>query len=388
MTGRFAVLGARSYDANSQLEPPAAIVTIPHANLDEQHDHTLVPLLNDIHTSAELVEPINALIWGNTTLSGTADEDEVYALNYFESLEIAHLVREEVTSDGQLLRVTAMSDVLRPISVRPTGRFHTIRSNYMDWVIVDALRQKLSLETPIIWIDSDTPYLSHETIPNLIKALRDQEAYFPHANLVVCSQRGMTIPTADAPIPEKVTALYGMVRGMIEGNLQPCEPRGYVEESGMAMTLRTYLTLGGVHLPFDERHSFVMGESSGLLRAARYMLDKSIPLVSYVPGTNMGFSDRRFRRLAETVKPVMIPKSEDGEGYTDFTALNVSSQINVDTGTTAHRPATTTRADLWEMVRFMEHRQVSRPNTTTKQVLSTAQLKEVGELIVRWGFTD
>lgn len=389
-TGRFNVLASSNHLAEERTEPPGAIIAIPHATVADRDSRTLVPLLHGIHEAAEVIGPIEPLIWGNETTPLSANQTQKTRIHNRAFTAQRHLIQElysdPLLNDG-LLRITAVQSMLDL-----KERFHKIRSDSMEWIAIDALKRNLSPDVPIIWFDSDTPFVARDTIPALVGALKSRQAHFPHANLVVCQDdKWAEVPSSDVPYDEKVTALYGLTRWLIESQLKAHEPRGYVEESGLAMTLKTYLKIGGVILPPPAARVNPIGESKGLLYMARLMhtmLGRDVPLVSYVPNTLMGFSDRRFRHQAALFPPISLPQGEEGDDYIDYTAVHQNdSETGAAAGPSPPRPATA--AELHAMVEFMVQRQESRPGAETKPALTIEHRRYLSRLIDEWtGHTE
>lgn len=255
-------------------------------------------------------------------------------------------------------------------SMHKYQNFNHIRTCAVEAVCWDAaVVRGLPASHPVVWLDADTPYIGYDAIEKLVAPLRNKEAHFTHANLLLTSEGDSGMPIAQRTDAEKITAVYSLTRRMIERNLAPTDNRGYVEESGLAFTIDTFYRAGGVGTSNPN-----IGESRGLLARAKQLLDPSIPLLKYIPDAKIANSDRRFKHIARTGPPIRLPQSEDGDDYLDY--LSMESEKH-DTSV-----RTTNRASLEEMVTFMDTRQQTR----TGHQLTSKQRRHLGQAITRLGF--
>ncbi len=174
---------------------------------------------------------------------------------------------------------------------------------------------------------------------------------------------------AERTTAEKVAAIYSLARKLIEHNLAPTDNRGYVDESGLAMTMGAFLKSGGVSTSDPS-----VGESRGLLRRAKNLLDPTIPLLKYIPNARIGNSDRRFVQIARTQPPIALPKSEDGDDYVDY--------LSMEPAVPDEPLYVTTRESLEEMISYMDDRQYDR----TGHRLTPRQCRHLGQTVTRFGF--
>jgi len=141
-----------------------------------------------------------------------------------------------------------------------------VRSDYMDAVTVGAVKRGYSFEHPIIWLDVDTNYMSPNTLKDLSSGVRNFEALMLHANLrfSIDWANGKKMKELD-PATKAVIVREMQRRNHFKYDVEGANYHGarglaYVEESGLAFALGTYLQTYGV----DTNHG--MSESAYLKR--------------------------------------------------------------------------------------------------------------------------
>jgi hypothetical protein len=347
---------------------PAATITMPVEIVREQRGTIFHAVRQIARASDRLAAPLEVFMWANTALTSTSviplEEDRQHMLLAMNRLERLKDGLSALSLPPQIrLRLAHRFQM-------PGENFNQIRSRYMQHIVLEATGRKLPGHHPVIWLDADTPFIIPHAIPLLIDAVLSRRAHFVHANTVYSGSRRNAPPLAQRPEAEKVAALYALTRRMIERNLEPTDPRGYVEESGLAFSIETWRRTGGNALADPTK-----GESRTLLERGRAALDPAIPLLSYIERARIGNSYRRFERLAETHYPCELPGMEDGPEYVDFQNMTGSQPMQC-------RDRPVTNQDAWEMVGRMTARQEARTNTS----LTPAQVVRLERIIGRCAF--
>lgn len=271
--------------------------------------------------------------------------------------------------DRVRIRAVCMND--------PDLDFNYIRAEGTAALAIDSMRRRIRPDHPIVWLDGDTPFMARDAIAKILTALRERKAHFVRGHLVLASDRGR-IPAHKRPTEaEKIAGIYGLARQIIEEALDFNDPRGYVDESGLAFTVATYLLSGGVSVSDPN-----IGESKSLLiRGAQAQadnaLDPAIPLIGFVKDAVIGNSDRRFVKLAQCVSPKELPQSVAGDDYLDYIRLEQTALP------TRQNPVT--ESEVRQMVDSMFDRQKEHTPNFRIKPNRTAYLNSV---ISRCGFVS
>jgi len=249
--------------------------------------------------------------------------------------------------------------------------FSGIRSNYMDAVIMSSVGRAISLDHKVWWLDANMPFIGRDAIVECENAVDLNLGHFVKANLIYVGEEPSNRPLSDRSDAEKVAAVYAFTRRQLEWNLGPTDARGYVEEPGMVMTLRSYIASGGIATTNP-----LLGESRTMLRRANGRVDSAIPLVHHVRSARIGKTSRRFRVLAERYPAWKLAGSEEGDDYVSYTTL-----VNQDVPLRSDR---VTVDEVREMVRRMIAAQYRR----TGSGLTEAQAVRNDMFIAQCGFTN
>ena len=307
------------------------------------------------------IGPCEVAVWANTQFS-VRWQTMPEAMEAFEDWQNKFTDSGLFTPDFRLR--------LTHTFLKAHDNFNQIRAGYMDAIAIDALARHFPLDHPIIWLDADTPFIGHGAIRQMRDAIVARKGHFVKANMVLVGEEMDAPFLAQRPEHEKVAAIYALARRMIESNLGPTDPRGYVDESGFGMTLGTYLACGGVGISDP-----LLGESRTLLARGRAVLDSNIPLVYHLKNARVGNSYRLFARLAQTLDPWQLPDRQDGDDYTDYQTLSQQKNSPIRSGPVA-------ATGVHEMVRRMAARQEALTGTGLKD----SQERRLEKIIARCGF--
>jgi hypothetical protein len=344
-------------------EAPTRTVVIPVETMTESYDNLYRTLLA-LKRACRKLGRTEVVIWFNTGYSG----DLVVVQPAITRLEtwILALEQSRIAIPNFRLRLTHRfrSDL------SGLGDFNEVRAAYMDAIISEACPRYFRFMHPVWWLDADTPFITRNAIRLGERALAKRRGHFVKTNHQYSGDTPRLPVLSKRSDAEKVASVYALTRRMLERNLAPTDPRGYVEESGLLMALGNYMLCGGVGL-MDP----LLGESKTMLARASKVLDPAIPLVYHINAARIGNSYRRFRLLAATGKAYELAGSEEGENYQDSLAMTKIGLLTPRTDPVGV-------AEVRELVNRLIKLQYSRTQTH----LTAAQARQLDLFISRCEF--
>jgi hypothetical protein len=349
--------------ADEWVKAPARTVVIPVETMTESYTNLSRTLLA-LRRACQKLGRTEVIVWFNTGLAG----DHSVIQPTVDKLEtwILELQLSSIASCNFRIRVNhRFRDDLRG-----SGDFNEIRAAYMDAVIKESYPRHFRFSHPVWWLDADTPFISRNSIRLAEDALTEGRGHFIKTSHQYSGDTNGRPGLSRRSDAEKVAAVYALTRRMLERNLAPTDSRGYVEESGLLMTLGNYILCGGVGLADP-----LLGESKTMLKRAFTVLDPTVPLVYHINAARIGNSYRRFRLLAATGKAYELANSEEGEDYKDSMAM-------VRIGLFNPRTDPVVIAEVRELVNRLTQTQVCRTQTQ----LTASQARRLDLFINRCEF--
>ncbi len=301
-------------EKNNTIEPTMTIC-IPVA-LGVENSETFAQTLVNINNSATEGK-FEVIVWANTS-SKFASRDE--AQIKFNAL------LEEIS------RHTYSRLTIRPVFQfleSPEVTISNIRGNYMEAVVLDCQKRGFGLDHPILWLDADTTFVSNGSLEAIASSVRNGKGIFVHANLQF---------SADWATGEKLDSLDFATRAFIVTEIHRRQglrnrkefdpPVGYMEESGLAFSLATYLRAGGVNRTDgmnESAHLDIKFQNNYLLQEVRFknpqLLDElRSKYYYYLKSARIGTSGRNhFTYLSDLLGKKSTPQFRKGPVYELFT---------------------------------------------------------------------
>lgn len=313
-----------SLDLEKKKEPTMTIC-MPVA-LSVEDPVQIAEALSRINNSAVDGE-FEVIVWANTK-SGDLSEEDIQT-------KYAALTDELAKLDCPKLEIRPALQVLDETQATITN----IRGNYMEAVALDCQQRGYGPDHPVMWLDADTTFVSGGSLEAIADSVRTEKGIFVHANLQFSADWATGVPLDQLDSATKAFVANEIHRRQGQRNRAEFnDPAGYLEESGLAFSLGTYLLSGGVNRTYDineSAHLTLKYDQNylGPIRQAgneeRYReLDSKF--YHYIKAARIGSSGRRHYELAkkEGVDGLFDP-DVTGYGYGGlYSEMQPSSDAN------------------------------------------------------------
>jgi len=312
MMPNYALLG--NVKEREQQGETSGTIGVPVAILTENPD-TLADVIEKVSATAE--SSVDVVVWANAKYSSD-NEDEVKAeaqRNY------DYLVDKLQKIDNDDLRIQGGLQILPEDELFMS----VIRSNYMDAIAIDSVKQGYGFDHPILWVDADTTFISKGVVRNIASSVRNHDAYIVHANSLLTVDWASGRPLGELDDATKAVAVNEIRRRQLYREDDPDKfPGAYIEESGFAFALGIYLKTDGV------KTSTAINESGWIVEniVANEIIDgpmfperlqghdKKTNMFKLIRSAKLGTSARRHYELAKESGATALEDS-DGSGYED-----------------------------------------------------------------------
>lgn len=275
---------------------PVCTVCIPVAVLREPAE-AVARLVETAGSSAH--GPVEVVLWANAKF-----DDETEETIRLEAKSKYEILRKSVETVNPDIRVRTALQVLP----KEEATMSKVRSNFMDAVIMEGVERGYEFEHPVVWLDADTVAASNNMLEELSSAVRSQDALFVHADARFSLDWASGRPLSELDDAAKAVAVNEIHRRQIIRGLAPHETVGYIEESGLAFGLGTYLCADGIDTsdPINEAARLMMNASEvndtkrgGLIPWRLQLSNDPVELIKVVKTARIENSARRHYEVAK-----------------------------------------------------------------------------------------
>lgn len=323
-------------------EEAAMTVCIPVALMQEDQT-TIIAMLRGLQKSQrKLGQPLEVILWTNTPEETQAPKNPGFRQRIRKRRAITKIqqryqnLRDALHQfDGSGVRIKTALDMLPDEGTS----ISQIRSNYMEAVALNVIKQGYGEDHPILWLDADTTYIAENTLGAINKKVRDGDTLFVHANERYTTEWAKGVPVSERDEATQAIMVNEMYRRkFVKRAVEQGERVGYPEESGLAFTIGTYLKLGGINTyeKVDEASNLLSYGKELLLNGEVLRLNQrhtSLPrnvqgLIEYLPSARIGISARRQYKAVQAfgAKGIRYAQQAAGEEYALFSSTRPNSQ--------------------------------------------------------------
>jgi len=284
-------------------EEPAMTICIPVA-LGGEDPAMLAGIVEQLQRAAKGIH-YEVLFWINATADTIAEQDiqEAYAKVISAISQVEH---------PQLTLRAALQ-----IFDKDTLSISKIRGNYMEAVAIDAEHRGFTANHPVLWLDADTTFVTQDSLGKIVSTINTGDANFVHANLQFSAEWSKGTPIEELDDATKAIIFNEIFqRKKRRGRAGDVRVRSsYIEESGLAFSLGTYLSAGGVDRkdPINESANLIYRFSKNVTKDTPW--PKKPERIRFIKEARIGTSARRHKELVKKygVKSLIEPERT---GYT------------------------------------------------------------------------
>lgn len=312
--GKLATTGSSPDPAAATVGTPLRLSREPQSNII----HTIRCLERAAHAMDDRLE---VWLWANDTLElpvdfgkparSVGEYEEVAFEQANEQFDRLVNATEDVPYDRDALTLRYGFDFLRDGDYQGSHPMTSIRSNFMEAMLHDALLRDLPASQPVFWVDADTTFIGRQAFPRGLRALHGGALLVKMA-LVFTGEPGDARPPSQRTESERLAAIFAIARQIVERPLEGEASRPYPEECGVGLTLGT-LALAGKLQPMGS-----LGESRLLqINLMRRVGVKAAEFLHLPRSASIGTSTRTLEQLIRNNTELALALEDDS--YVPYT---------------------------------------------------------------------
>ncbi len=317
---------ARSYRLYSRPYDVQVSVGLTH-DIDDD-PCMLIDTIRQIHASnIEKKHQIEVVAGINVGLKEKYDKDILRSLSKFDDL--VHLLAATRVSAFPGLPVHAFHMGIE------NRNMNTVWNRLVQVIVRNSILGRRDAAHPTIRLDPDSTGLSADAIPDMMNAIRSNQAHLiklptsfqvPRPSLPFGRRPALEYLSPMERLGYTVTNIYAMTKDLIDAQLEPTEHRTYHEESGSGAQLINWMRVLTCQRREDPAQISDEGENKAFLRIAKLALGKDIAPVLYLDReTAMHHtSHRRIFLQALRIPAWEIPLHEDRPDYETYVQMRSS----------------------------------------------------------------